>query len=310
MPVMGGDMSDDLNRERVVHGLSEVAYHATPALSATGAWTLGNDCPAVYWHSSPFNPDAAAPENGKPMQIGTALHLAVLEPERMLDRIVVVPAEDWRTKAAKEARDEAYDAGLTPLLTKDLALVGRLAAALRADEFVAKLLHRADTEVSYFWTANEIPCKARADIVTHGGRVMADLKASASASPLFFRRQAFNAGHFLRDPWYRDGWECTTGERITDYWYVIVAREPPHLVTVAKLDERAVEWGRLMIRRAMDLFKRCRDSGVWPPYCDGPVSLSLPEWAEYQLADREQAGEFRATITSAEVSAGFDFLAP
>lgn len=295
----------------IVRALPEAEYHARKALSASGAWLLANDCPAVYWYGSPFNPDAAPSENGKPMDIGTALHLAALEPDRMSERITVVDAEDWRTKAAREARDAAYGAGIVPLLTKDLALVERLAAALRANEFVAKLLHRADTEVSYFWQAREIACKARADIVTFGGRAMADLKASASASPLFFQRQAFNAGHFLRDPFYRDGWEVATGQRMTDYWYVIVAREEPHLVSVIKLDERAIEWGRLMIGRAMDLFKRCRDRGYWPPYCEAPVTLGLPEWAEYRLADKEQEGWFNPTkLASADVRRGFDFLAP
>lgn len=298
----------------IVHGLPEAKYHATPALSAGGAWMLANECPAIYWHYSPFNPSAAPGDNGKPMDVGTAVHLAALEPDRLSERTVLVEAEDWRTKAAREARDAAYGAGLVPLLPKDLALVESLAAALRANEYVARLLDGAATEVSYFWEADGIPFKARADVVTPRGEI-ADLKASASASPLFFQRQAFNAGHFLRDPFYRDGWEIVSGHRALDYWFVSIAREGPPLISVCKLDERAVEWGRLMIRRAIDLFKRCRDRGEWPAYCDKPVSLSLPTWAEYQLADREEAGDFRLGVSATrplagDVKRGFDFLAP
>ncbi|HEX3884783.1 MAG TPA: PD-(D/E)XK nuclease-like domain-containing protein [Stellaceae bacterium] len=276
----------------VVRDMPEAEYHATKALSAGGAWSLANDCPAIYWHSSPFNPDAAPAENAKVMDIGTALHLAVLEPDRLQERTVLVEAEDWRTKAAKEARDAAYEAGLTPLLLKDRDLVDRLANVLRRNEYVARLLDGADTEISYFWDAGGVGGKARADLVTKDCSAIGDLKASASASPLFFQRRAFNAGHFLRTPWYVDGWEASTGKR-AEYWYIVVGCEEPHLVSVLQLDQKAVEWGRMMIRRSLDLFRRCRDRGVWPGYCDRPMRIGLPTWAEYQLADREQEGHFR-----------------
>lgn len=303
--------------ERIVHGMSEADYHNTCALSAGGAWMLANECPAIYWHFSPFNPAAAKSKNGKPMDIGTAVHLAALEPDRFNERVVLVEAEDWRTKDARDARDAAYAAGLVPLLPKDDNLVGRLAVALRANQHAAALLAGAATEVSYFWEADGIPFKARADVIARSGAI-ADLKASASASPLFFARQAFSTGHFLRAPWYLDGLNLLGhgGDKpYLDYWFVVVAREEPHLITVCRLDDRAIEWGRLMIRRSIDLFKRCRDRGEWPAYCDGPITLSLPEWAEFRLADREQAGDFRLTTAPdkpmpADVRRGFDFLAP
>lgn len=295
----------------IIRNMPEADYHAHKALSATGAWTLANDCPALYWYDSPFNADAGPDENGKAMDIGTALHLAALEPGRLLEKTVPVDAEDWRTKAAKEARDAAYGAGLVPLLHKDMALVDRLTRALWENRYVADLLDGAETELSYFWDADGVPCKARADIVTRDGAAMGDLKASASASPLFFQRQAFNAGHFLRSPWYQDGWRIADGRTIEAYWYIIVSREPPHLVSIARLDDRAMEWGRMTIRRALALFKQCRAADEWPGYCDVPTALSLPGWAEYQLADREQDGWFDpAKISDAAVRRGVEFLAP
>lgn len=298
----------------IVRGMLAAEYHAAPALSASGAWILADECPAIYWHTSPFNPLRAEGEKSKPMDIGTALHLAVLEPDLYAERTVIVPADDWRTKDAREVRELAHGAQRTPLLTKDHDLVMRLRRALLANEFVADLLDGAETEISYFWDAEGVSCKARADLISRDGHAFGDLKASASASPAFFQRQAFNAGHFLRSVWYADGWEGVTGQR-ADYWYIVVAREAPHLITLARLDDQAIAWGRLTIRRAIELFRRCRDRGEWPAYCDGPVSLSLPTWAEYQLADHEQAGYFDADKINRQPSAeavrrAFDFLAP
>lgn len=302
-------MTDDAG-DRAMNGvfphMPAAEYHAVKALSAGGAWTLATECPALYWHRSPFNPATAPSENGKKMDIGTALHLAALEPHRLAERTVLVDADDWRTKDARERRDAAYEAGLRPLLTKDAELVDRLAGALLRNKHAAELLEGARTEVSYFWEHEGIACKARADVLRDDDGRMADLKTSASASPEVFRRQAFSYGHFLRVPWYCDGYEAATGKRIEEYWFVVVSSEQPHLVTTCQLDQRAIEWGRLKIRRAMALFRECRKRGIWPAYCPEPVTIGLPDWSEYRLADEEQAGAFDAD----DIQRGIALLAP
>ncbi len=301
----------------IIRTMPEAKYHATRALSASGAWQIDSECAAIYWHTSPFNPDAAPPENGKALDIGTAAHLAILEPDRFKERTVIINADNWRTKAAQMARDDAYAAGLTPLLPADIVSMSDIRHALLGNSYVADLLDGAETEVSYFWTAgNGVACKARADIVTRDGAVIADLKASISAHPDFFQRRAYGAGHFLRAPWYLDGWEAATGSRAKDYWFVNVGTKPPHLVTIARLDERAIEWGRMAVRRSLDIFKRCLDDGSWPGYAPEPITVGLPTWGEYRLADREAAGDFEQNRnrapppSTAEIERAAEFLAP
>ena len=86
-----------------------------------------------------------------------------------------------------------------------------------------------------------------------------------------------------------------------------VEKTPPYLIEVYELDERAISWGEHIIRRALRLFRAYRDIGRWPGYNDHvPVELSLPAWSEYQMADREQAGEF----SEEQIRRGKDWLAP
>lgn len=274
----------------IIKNMPELDYHASRALSASGAWQIESECAAIYWHGSPFNPDAAPPEQNKVLDIGTAAHLAILEPDRFKERTVIVEAENWRGKAAQEARDDAYAAGKVPLLPADIDKLSDIRYALLGNSYVADLLDGAQTEVSYFWTAgNGVLCKARADIITRDGAVIADLKASASAHPDFFQRRAMASGHFLRAPWYLDGWNMVSDDRAADYWFIVVASKPPHLTTLARLDERAIEWGRIATRRSLDAFKRCQDSGKWPGYAAEPITIGLPVYGEYKLADKEAA---------------------
>jgi hypothetical protein len=278
----------------IVHDMPMERYQALKALSAGGAWLLTEECPAIYWQSSPWNDAAGSADRCPEFDIGTAAHLAILEPGELSERIVLVDAPDWRTNTAKLLRDDAYSAGRVPLLPKNLALVSRLADAVRADRWTADLLDGAEMEVSFFWEdEGRVPCKARADLVSRDGLVLGDVKTASSSNPRAFQRAAFSNGYFLRPAWYLDGWGAAkTGSVARDYWFIVIGKDEPHVVTVCRLDPRALEWGRMMCRHAVRLFRKCRNLSQWPGYCEEPATLSLPAWAEYQLADREQAGEF------------------
>lgn len=290
---------------RIVPDMAAEDYHAARALSASGAHLLTSECPSVYWWRSPFNP-AFAPVRKPVMDFGTAVHLAVLEPARLGERIALVDADDWRGKRAREERDEAYIAGRVPLLPHDLDLVADLARRLHDNPWVADLLDGAETEMSYFWDWTGVPCKARADILTRDRAVIADLKSAHSANPEAIRRAAWDQGWHLRAPWYCQGWQAVTGETIQDYFFVVIDRDPPHPITICRLDPRALAWGEMMMRRALRLFRRCSDAGEWPGYARGPITLDLPAWAEHRLADEEASG----ALSSDDVRLSMDFLDP
>src|SRR5437764_7134583 len=91
---------------RLISGLPAVDYHAMRALSASGAWLLAEECAAKFLWRSPWNP-LYQPEAKVEFDIGVAAHLAVLEPRRQADCVVLIEAGDYRTAKAREARDMA-----------------------------------------------------------------------------------------------------------------------------------------------------------------------------------------------------------
>src|SRR3954452_21108297 len=82
---------------RRISGLSAGEYHATRALSASGAWLLAEECAAKFLWRSPWNP-LYQPEAKTEFDIGVAAHLAVLEPQRQAEAIVMIEAGDYRTR--------------------------------------------------------------------------------------------------------------------------------------------------------------------------------------------------------------------
>ena len=87
-------------------------------------------------------------------------------------------------------------------------------------------------------------------------------------------------------------------------------------MSVCAFDIKAIEFGRMINRRGIDLFEQCMRTQDWHGYRepganrDRAFRVSLPVWAEYALADRDQAGEFRPRITKADAERAQEWLAP
>ena len=284
---------------RRISGLPAVDYHAVRALSASGAWLLVEECAAKFLWRSPWNP-LYVPEAKTDFDIGVAAHLAVLEPQRQADSTVLIEAGDYRTTKAREAREAARAAGKVPLLPYQFDIVRAIAGSLRAHPIASQAFVGGEAEVTLIWSDPEtgIPCKARPDYLPAHGRWLVDLKTALSANPRSWRDQAYRLGYHARAAWYLDGTEAVLGQAPDEYWFVIVEKEPPYLVSVTSFDEEALRWGRIANRKACQLFARSAAANDWPGYRDPGQNhdrafrIGLPPWAIYQLQDREEAGEF------------------
>lgn len=280
-------------------------YHGLPRFSASMAWDIvGPDgCLALAWHKCPWLNGAYEPVPDEVMENGTMIHLAALEQRLLDERVSIIDASDYRTQAARNLRDDARANGLIPILyDRGPGSAGASFVKLLA---IRKALERSDAapllfgddgenEISYTWEVEigeRVPCKGRADRVIPGSLI--DLKSAPTASPEGFQRSMATYGHHLRAAFYLDGWmQQTVPEAVGhswDYVFVVVQKEPPHLVSVYQISERAIEWGHKLASRALNLYAKAIKEKEWPAF--KMATLDLPVWAEHRLADQETAGE-------------------
>jgi len=284
---------------RRISELPAVHYHAMRALSASGAWLVVEECAAKFLWRSPWNP-LYVPEAKTDFDIGVAAHLAVLEPQRQADNIVLIEAGDYRTTKARDARDTARAAGKVPLLPYQFDIVRAIAGSIRAHPIASEAFRGGEAEVTLLWSDPDtgIPCKARPDYLPSHSRWVVDLKTAASANPRSWRDQAYRLGYHARAAWYLDGAKAVLGQSPEEYWFVLVEKEPPYLVSVVSFDHDALAWGRIANRKARERFAVSAAANDWPGYRgpgqnhDRAFRIGLPPWAIYQLQDREEAGEF------------------
>ena len=258
----------------LITGVADRDYHADRvSLSSTGARKL-LACPARFrWDRDNQSPPSKA------FDIGRVVHTLVLGEG---GDVVVVDAENWMTKAAKEQRAAAYEAGATPLLASEYDAALAMRDAVMAHPVAAELFAEGAAEQSGWWNDEPtgITLRFRPDWLGNLGAwpVCGDLKTTVSADPADFGRSVAKFGYNLQAAWYLAGL-AAHGIDDARFLFVCVEKTPPHPVSVIELDAEAIDQGRIDMRRAIDLYRHCLDTDTWPAYGDGVHTISLPPWA-------------------------------
>jgi hypothetical protein len=122
---------------------------------------LVGDVPALYWSRSPFNPAALRRKNQKEFDIGTAAHVAVLEPDLYSELVVHVPLDTYHKAEAREMRDAGWIADQTPLKPSEIAIIDGVRDAIQRRPDVARLFTAGQAEVTIQWEMDGVPCRCR-----------------------------------------------------------------------------------------------------------------------------------------------------
>lgn len=273
-----------------------------PSLSSSGAKTILNRSPFHFWFDSPMNPDRP-PEPDKPhFNVGKAAHDLILLSDRWPDHYFITPEGFSRAKTKQFAAeiaeaDAAIESGLTVLSFDQAATVRAVAAAIQRNDLAVATLTNGVTEETLAWQdpRTGVWLRARPDfrpnsiVERREVMVVSDLKfvAPTNATPEGFGRSIYNFGYHQSAALYADGIKAIYGVLPTHWLHVVVEKEPPHCVALYQLPGEDIERGRVLNRRAIDLFARCLDAGKWPGFADDPLQVGLPIWARMRTDDTD-----------------------
>lgn len=266
-------MTITIDEPGVFGGISNRDYHSHPALGSTSLKTLATKTPAHYqWQRT-------HPKHSDAFTIGTAAHSLILEDDTT--SIVHVDADNWLTKAAKEAKSAALADGKQPLLTKEWLQVVGMRDAVMAHPVARELFTGHKAEESVFWSEDGLELKCRPDAWKPGQLV--DLKTTVNADPREFGKTAYNFGYHQSAAHYQDGVHAVTGE-LLPFTFVLVEKTAPYLVSVVTLDPEALASGRELNDRAKRIYRECTANNHWPGYPE-TEPIALPMWANYAMDD-------------------------
>ncbi|ALJ22086.1 PD-(D/E)XK nuclease-like domain-containing protein [Microbacterium sp. No. 7] len=265
----------------IVLGMPEDTYHAHSALSSTQAKLL-LDSPAMYdWVVTQGHRTEKAA-----FDLGSAIHAEVLGSGY---DVVELDFDDFRSAAARTARDEVRAAGKIPMLRKDMTEVHATAQAVLAHPRGRALLEReGDAEASVFATdpATGVQMRCRFDFLPADRRVAVDLKTARKghAKVHKFASSIVEYGYDVSWAWYTRTAELAR-EAVTDLVFLVVETEPPYHLAVYRLNDEFKEIGEAKALRAREIFARCTETGEWPGLPTDIQVIRPPQYAIYQHID-------------------------
>lgn len=259
----------------------EAVYRSWPAVCQSDLGPIASGKTLAHAREAIMNPKEPTPA----MELGTAVHRAILEPSLFEEEFAVWPGADRRTKAGKakwlEFTVENAGKGILEKGDFDHCCAMR-DSAWRHAGVAALLTARKASELCVVWEdpETELLCKGRIDVLTTDGdwTVVADIKTTTDASEKGFAKAIANYGYHRQAAFYLDGLDALQ-PRARVFYFLAIEKEAPHCAAVYELDYESLEHGRREIHDALAKWKQAEESGVWPGYPTEVKTLELPRWA-------------------------------
>lgn len=245
------------------------------------------------------NPKAPTPA----MILGSALHVATLEPSRFEQMFHICPPCDRRTTEGKELfAKEQQKAGTKILIRQGSHDEESLLGEVESVRGMAKAIHRlksaapfltgqGQNEVSMLWRDEEtgLFCKARMDRSIEHFELMdmpvtVELKSTRDASAWGFAKDVDNFGYAAQAAGYRQGYKVITG-KLPMHFFIAVENFPPFDCAVYSLDDQSLQTGYLQYRQMLNRYAECLKTNSWPGYPDRLTKLELPKYAHERKYD-------------------------
>jgi len=260
-----------------VYDLDEATYHADrDSLSHSGVKLLLRS-PALFRHEQD-----SAPVYKAVFDFGSAAHKQALGagPELVVHEYDPEKVKSPKaTNAWKDQQKEVRAFGGVLLLPDEMAVVEAMAARLSSHRLAMRLLADGQPEVSAYAVDESTGIMRRCRFDWLGPTVLTDYKSAATADPRDLAGRygvVKKLGYGNQAAWYLD-LARDLGHPAAAFAFIFQEKTEPYQVTVAYVDDADLDEARDQNRIALERFRDCRDSGIWPEYLpdDTAARLSL-----------------------------------
>ncbi|EPF3109382.1 exodeoxyribonuclease VIII [Escherichia coli] len=268
----------------IYYGISNENYHAGPGVSKSQLDDIA-DTPALYlWRkNAPVDTTKT-----KTLDLGTAFHCRVLEPEEFSNRFIVAPEFNRRTNAGKEEEKaflmECASTGKTVITAEEgrkIELMYQSVMALPLGQWLVESAGHAESSIYWEDPETGILCRCRPDKIIPEFHWIMDVKTTADIQR--FKTAYYDYRYHVQDAFYSDGYEAQFGVQPTFVFLVAsttveCGRYP---VEIFMMGEEAKLAGQQEYHRNLRTLADCLNTDEWPAI----KTLSLPRWAKEYAND-------------------------
>lgn len=236
-------------------------------LMAAGRLKLFNQSPKLF-HLESIGA-LPAKERTRSLDMGTAVHLAKLQPDEFSRRVVVDdPPVNPNTGApygttSKAHREWVESHGDKIVLThlEHIKVLDMVESIDRHSHASMLLNNGGDAEIVVRGSLHNVPCIAKLDFVKDDSDWIVDLKTVDDIDRInvaFFRW-----GYDIQAAFYQMLIKQLTG-RWFDFYFVFVEKQFPYTVAVVQLSQFTIETARDRVSKLLVEYRHCVQGGTWP----------------------------------------------
>jgi len=274
-------------------------YFADP----TPVPSLSHSIAKKLLHQSPKHAYAAHPRLGgglddtpsSAMDDGSIVHAMLLGKG---SDIAPINADDFRTKAAKEARDAARAEGKIPVLSHKLASLKMCAAAAK-DQIMAHpdlrgFFEPGRSEAVLAWQEGDTWCRGMIDRLPDDQRLpVFDLKLTGlSAAPEEWERRMVRE-YATQDAFYMRGLKAI-GQPRPAFLFIVIEFDAPYGLSVMASAPSLRAYAEAEIERALHVWDNCMKTQNWPGYPQFTAHVEVPAWLSMRQEERALRDEYEA----------------
>lgn len=270
---------------RLIRDMSAKAYHTdpcpAPSLSSSVVRALLEESPLHVWSQHPRLGGADYQEPAKKhFELGSAIHKLTLGRGAEIE---IIKAADYRTSAAKQARDDAIKAGKIAVLANDYELAELAAGTARPalEDYMGAPITDCLTECVILWQEQDRYWRrAMLDVLSPDFLKVADIKSTAmSVAPAEATRRLYSSGYHLQAAFYLRGLDALQPGHLPErrFGFLHVQTEPPFdCAPPMEISTLGFEIAHSDVQRACEIWDECIDNGRWPGHWTSTPHVAEP----------------------------------
>jgi hypothetical protein len=231
------------------------------------------------WHAHPRLNPRWEPDDDKKYDLGNVCHTLLLGRGK---RIIPLNFDDYRTKAAREARDAALGTYRVPVLTKILEKAHEMREAAEK-QMGGPMVGQG--EVCACWDDGATWFRTKIDMLSEDKRTVWDYKTTSQVM----------SQDALASKMVSDGWDIQAAmhERaltyfephaagLSSHYFLVQEASRPFALFTCRLSEGSLHAGRQKLARADKTWRLCMHTNIWPGPSRNVNILEMPAWAARQ----------------------------
>lgn len=263
-----------------------------PSISSSGLRTIYTKSANDFWAFSDLNVNRFKKPYVEAFNFGKAAHALLLGDEDWEGNYVIRPNEwhDWKSGESREWRDQMVEAGMTVVTPEDLEHISYMAEALNKHPLVGPLFD-GEAEQSLIWKDKTgVWLKSRIDMLPVTDD-QADLKTTMDASKRAVFRDIRKHEYAMQIALSDVGSQVVLGKQFLSSVLVFIQKTPPYHISPVEISRANIEYGKLKLRKAINTFADCLETGDWPGPVEGIPVYEISDREEEEIIAAQEAGE-------------------